>query len=226
MNFLERRSFVKATRELNLRKGKPSTNVEVVGNKPIPKGTILEYVGWVTDGEDIRGNSKWFKDPGGNYFWSGLVEEINEPVLVKRFICNPLDKIEITQHFGEDPQYYARYNLKGHHGLDFRTIFKDSPDGKRNVFAVMDGLVIEARFTPENGNFVRLKHNNTEQTVYLHLDSIKILANQKVSASDVIGISDDSGASKGPHLHFGYRPDNFDLNNGYKGYIDPEAYLV
>ncbi len=223
MNFIAQKGKVKALSALNIRKG--STTKDLVVNT-LQKGQILEYIGWVEDGELFKNNSKWYKTSDGNYFWSGLAEEINESIPLKRFVYNPLDKINITQHFGEDPVYYAKYNLKGHHGLDFRTIFNDSPDGKRKVFAVMDGLVIEARFTPENGNFVRLNHKGTEQTVYLHLDSIKVSANQKISAGDTIGISNNTGASKGSHLHFGYRPDNFNLNNGYKGYTDPEIYLI
>jgi murein DD-endopeptidase MepM/ murein hydrolase activator NlpD len=223
MNFIEQKGKAKALSTLNIRKG-PTTKDLIVNT--LQKGQIFEYIGWVEDGELFKNNFKWYKTSDGNYFWSRLVEEINELILVKKFIYNPLDKIEITQHFGEDPAYYARYKLKGHHGLDFRTIFKDSPNGKRKVFAVMNGSVMEARFTSANGNFIRLQHNGTEQTVYLHLDSIEVAANQKISAGDVVGISDNSGASKGSHLHFGYRPNNFDVNNGYMGYIDPESYLV
>jgi len=60
------------TKGLNLRKGAPNTSSAIV--KTYPAGTKLAYVGYVTDGQSIGGNSKWYKDANGNYFWSGVVK--------------------------------------------------------------------------------------------------------------------------------------------------------
>ena len=143
-----------------------------------------------------------------------------------RFDCNPLDKITITQNFGEDPALYKRWKLKGHHGIDFRTKSKDNPDGNQKVYAVLPGTVMQATYNDNNGNFVRLSHANGAQTVYLHLKSIVVTQGQHVEAGVKLGISGNTGFSGGAHLHFGYRPPNFDQSNGYMGYIDPEAFLV
>lgn len=41
---------------LNLRRGHPSTRAEVVSVLPV--GTALPYVGWVTEGEPVNGNTR------------------------------------------------------------------------------------------------------------------------------------------------------------------------
>lgn len=153
-----------------------------------------------------------------------LVSIISTASTVK-FSCNPLDTKELTQRFGEDPDLYARWSLKGHHGLDFRTRDIDG-NYKKKVYAVWNGKVLEAAENDNNGRFVRLEHEGRSQTIYLHLDSFCVSAGQEVQAGVELGITGNTGFSGGPHLHFGYRPVGFDLNNGYKGYIDPEPFLV
>ena len=67
MNFIQKNGSAKTLKEINLRKGKPST----IGDPTkIALGAILKFVGWVTDGESVSGNSKWFKTAEDNYFWS------------------------------------------------------------------------------------------------------------------------------------------------------------
>lgn len=114
-----------------------------------------------------------------------------------RFDCNPLDKITVTQHFGEDPTLYKRWKLKGHHGIDFRTKSQNNPDGNCKVYAVLSGSMMQAAYNDNNGNFVRLAHVNGAQTVYLHLKSISVTQGQSVEASVVLGISGSTGFSGG-----------------------------
>ncbi|MFL5728792.1 MAG: hypothetical protein ACJ75J_04820 [Cytophagaceae bacterium] len=67
--FTQEAGKLKATAKLNVRKGEPSTKAEVF--QVIPVASDLVYAGYVSDGEAINGNSKWYKDANGNYFWSG-----------------------------------------------------------------------------------------------------------------------------------------------------------
>lgn len=149
-----------------------------------------------------------------------------------KFKRNPLDKIFITQRFGERPDVYKQWGMAGHNGVDFRTRFDDSPDGKRKVYAVLDGVVSEAviKIKDDYGKYVRLTHDDGSTTIYAHLDSLSVVIQQKVDAGYIIGISDNThltpAGSTGSHLHFGYRPSNMNWHNGYKGYEDPEFRLV
>ncbi len=60
-----------AAARLNVRKGAPSTRAEVV--QVVSPGTMLAFDGWVPAGEPVNGNPKWYRDPNGNFFWSGGV---------------------------------------------------------------------------------------------------------------------------------------------------------
>ena len=77
------------------------------------------------------------------------------------------------------------------------------------------------------GKFVRIQHYKDEQTVYAHLSKHYVKVGDKVKAGDRVGLSGNTGASTGPHLHFGFRPWNWKtlLNNGFKGYVDPTPFL-
>lgn len=61
----------KVLHRLNLRKGTPTTKAEVI--EVVNPGSTIAYVGFVTNGESVNGNSKWFKNEAGNYFWSGAI---------------------------------------------------------------------------------------------------------------------------------------------------------
>lgn len=134
----------------------------------------------------------------------------------------PLDKIKITQFFGERPDVYKP--LKGHMGIDFRTIYDDSKDGKRPVYAAANGVIVECGDQGDKGygKFVRLRHNDGSESIYGHLSDHSVQKNQSVFVGKQIGVSGNTGFSSAPHLHFGYRLENFDPNNGYAGYIDPK----
>ena len=143
-----------------------------------------------------------------------------------KFGADPLDKMVCTQKFGGWPDFYKKWGMNGHNGVDFRTKFDDSPDGKIPVYAVLDGTVLKAvnvDGASGYGKYIKLTHEGGSETVYAHLDSLKVLKGQSIKAGEQIGITDDTGTGTGAHLHFGFRPDKtkFDHNNGFKGSIDP-----
>ena len=50
---------------------------------------------------------------------------------------------DVTQYFGENPHLYARFEMKGHNGIDIVR-----PHGEM-MYAIEDGEVVEAKDTPE-----------------------------------------------------------------------------
>ena len=134
---------------------------------------------------------------------------------------HPLDKIYVTQRFGERPSYYAKYGMKGHNGVDFRTRFIDSPLGRRYVVAVESGVIQSVEHSPVGyGNNIYQK-GPTGYHRYAHLTRSYVAKGQIVKEGQVIGLTGSTGDSSGPHLHYGWRPLSFNWSNGFAGYEDP-----
>ena len=128
----------------------------------------------------------------------------------------------VTQQFGENPDYYAQWGYAGHNGIDFGI-----PNGTP-VVAANAGTVVKVSYEAGGyGNYVKIEHTDgdtTYYTYYCHLMSTEVNVNQQVEAGQVIAHSNNTGASTGPHLHFGLRI--MDQNPAYKGYLDPMPYIV
>ena len=131
----------------------------------------------------------------------------------------------ITQLFGNKliingVDIYAQYGLMGHNGVDFGL-----PNG-RKLYSCINGRVIRSEKDPANnytggfGNYVQIE-NDECGVVYAHQQSMNVHFGDTVKAGDVIGWSDNTGNSTGPHLHFGVYPIPRNRNNGYNGYINP-----
>ena len=128
----------------------------------------------------------------------------------------------ITQNFGENPGLYAQWGYPGHNGVDFGI-----PNGTP-VVAAAKGSVDKVSFEDGGyGNYIKLKHvdgSTTSYTYYAHLMQAGVSAGQSVEAGAVIGHSNNTGASTGPHLHFGLKIDG--EAPAYKGYVDPMPYFT
>ncbi len=73
------------------------------------------------------------------------------------------------------------------------------------ILAAGNGVVEEARFRGQNGNYVRIRHANSYQTAYSHMLSRfgpGIYPGAKVRQGQVIGYLGNTGLSTGPHCHF------------------------
>lgn len=153
----------------------------------------------------------------------------------KDFFGYPLDvPMQLSGNFGElRPNHF-------HAGFDMKTLQKEG----LNVYAVADGYVSRIKMsTFGNGKAIYITHSNGFTSVYGHLqqaqgaifDYIK-KAHYKENAfeielylkptdlvvkkGDVIGLSGNSGASEGPHLHFEFRDTatEFVINPLFFGY--------
>lgn len=122
-----------------------------------------------------------------------------------------------TQGFGEHPAAYAKFGLNGHNGIDYGL-----PTGTV-VVAAISGTVVVGTDPSGFGNYVKVVTPSLE-TIYAHLQRATAANGQRVTEGQQIGISNNTGNSTGPHLHFGVRPLP-SQNNGYGGYVDPNNYL-
>ena len=86
---------------------------------------------------------------------------------------------------------------KLHTGLDFR-----APSGTP-VYATADGTVSHAgRRGNGYGIFIDINHGYGYASKYAHLSKVMVNEGQKVRRGDLIGLSGNTGLSKGPHLHY------------------------
>ncbi|MBI3163021.1 MAG: peptidoglycan DD-metalloendopeptidase family protein [Chloroflexi bacterium] len=128
----------------------------------------------------------------------------------------------ITQLFGENPDIYKKWGFPGHNGIDYGI-----PNGTPVGAATAGTVAVVAFENGGYGNYVKLSHvdgSKTYYTYYAHLASATVSAGQKVKAGAVVGNSNNTGASTGPHLHFGLKIDG--ENPPYKGYVDPMPYFT
>ena len=115
----------------------------------------------------------------------------------------PLDKITITQRFGNTAfAATGAYNGQGHNGVDFAAAI-GTP-----VKAALDGTITDIGDTDaacpgaSYGKWVLIKHPNGLSTLYAHLSLIKVSKGDSVVTGQVIAYSGFTGYATGPHLHF------------------------
>lgn len=126
----------------------------------------------------------------------------------------------ITQRFGENPQDYARWGLKGHTGLDF-AVPMETP-----VYAVDDGSVIETGNDEDGyGWYAKISHRWGE-SLYAHLHRLGVKKGESIERGELLGLSGSSGNSTGPHLHFAMRIVPYNRGDGWDGFSDPLPHLV
>ena len=83
-----------------------------------------------------------------------------------------------------------------HTGLDIA-----APTGTP-IAAAYGGTVAETGQTSGRGNYIRLRHSDTLETMYCHLSQIDVEEGNEIQAGDSIGLVGSTGMSTGPHLHF------------------------
>ena len=118
--------------------------------------------------------------------------------LRKAFLKAPLRYSRISSRFSHSRMHPILKIRRPHHGIDYA-----APVGTP-VLSVGDGVVIKTGYDRGAGNMVRIKHNSTYSTAYLHLSRYGkgIKNGAYVKQGDIIGYVGSSGLSTGPHLDF------------------------
>ena len=87
--------------------------------------------------------------------------------------------------------------IKPHLGPDFAAA-RGTP-----IKAAADGVIVARGFTRANGNYIKIKHNATYTTGYLHMSKFgKFRKGRQVRKGQVIGYVGSTGYSTGNHLCF------------------------
>lgn len=125
---------------------------------------------------------------------SGYYDE-NANNLKRAFLKAPVkfSRISSRYNLSRRIKYYG-FKLRPHRGTDFA-----APVGTP-ILATADGVVTKSEHRGGNGNYVKLQHNGTYETQYLHMKARKVKAGQHVSQGDVIGWIGMTGNTSGPHV--------------------------
>lgn len=135
----------------------------------------------------------WFEDGKiSNYY------DAEGNSLRKAFLKAPLNYKRISSKFTYARKHPIYKVVRPHTGVDYA-----APAGTP-VVSIGDGVVTMKQYKGGGGNTVRIKHNSTYTTAYLHLSKYAkgLAVGQRVKQGQVIGYVGSTGASTGPHLDF------------------------
>lgn len=128
--------------------------------------------------------------PGGYDYFDQNAENLR-----RAFLKSPLKYGRLSSRYNlkRRIKYYG-YRVRPHKGTDFA-----APIGTP-ILATADGVVTKSERRGGNGNYVKIRHNGTYDTQYLHMKKRLAKVGQSVRQGEVIGTIGMTGNSGGPHV--------------------------
>jgi murein DD-endopeptidase MepM/ murein hydrolase activator NlpD len=116
--------------------------------------------------------------------------------LRKALLKYPIEFTRISSRFNPNRFHPVAKVFRAHKGTDFA-----APTGTP-IRSAGDGIVLEAQYKGGNGNYVKIRHNATYTTQYLHMSKIGsgIRPGVRVRQGQTIGYVGSTGLANGPHL--------------------------
>lgn len=175
-----------------------------IAGDTVPFGIGNVLAAYFKSGGDSKYAFSYVQDGRKEYF------DENGDNMRKAFLKAPLNYRRISSKFSNGRMHPVYHVVRPHHGVDYA-----APVGTP-VQSIGDGTVIAKGWDNKGGgNYVKIKHNSTYTTTYMHLKGFAKGISQgcKVKQGQTIGYVGSTGASTGPHLDFRLQ------KNGT--YIDP-----
>ncbi len=117
---------------------------------------------------------------------------------IKSLKRTPINNAKVTSSFSGGRKHPVLGYTRAHKGVDFR-----APTGTP-IPAAGAGRVVARSYNRGHGNFVKIRHNGTYETLYAHMSrfakGVKVGTN--VRQGQIIGYAGSTGLSTGPHLHY------------------------
>lgn len=116
----------------------------------------------------------------------------------KVFLRAPVKYSRISSRYNPRRFHPVLRRVKAHLGTDYA-----APRGTP-IYAVSNGVVTARSFTKGNGNYVKIKHDKTYSTQYLHMSKFAkgVTKGTQVIQGQVIGYVGSTGLATGPHVCF------------------------
>ncbi len=119
----------------------------------------------------------------------------NTESLRRTFLQAPVQFSRISSRYNLNRRIaYYGYKRRPHKGTDFA-----APVGTP-IMATANGTVSESARRGGNGNYVKIRHNPTYSTQYLHMSRRAVKVGDYVNQGDVIGYVGMTGNTAGPHV--------------------------
>ena len=144
----------------------------------------------------LRGNVKMYRfvksDGSVGYY------DENGNGAIKSLKRTPINNAKITSSFSGKRKHPVLGYTRAHKGVDFRAS-TGTP-----IPAAGAGRVVARSFNRGHGNFVKIRHNGTYETLYAHMSRFAkgVNVGTVVKQGQTIGYVGSTGLSTGPHLHY------------------------
>jgi len=158
----------------------------------VATGNILA-ANFITSGVDHFAFRYSYHNDRGEYF------DENGTSLRRAFLKAPLSYTRISSKFSNARLHPIKKIVRPHHGVDYA-----APSGTP-VYSVGDGVVTARAWDSKGGgNYIKIKHNSTYTTEYMHLRGFAkgISVGTHVSQGQLIGYVGMTGTATGPHLDY------------------------
>ena len=146
--------------------------------------------------EALRGNVKMyrFKKSDGT---SGYYDE-NGNGAIKSLKRTPINNAKVTSNFSSSRKHPVLGFTRAHKGVDFRAA-TGTP-----IPSAGAGRVVARGFNRGHGNYVKIRHNGSYETLYAHMSKFAkgVTVGTAVRQGQIIGYAGSTGMSTGPHLHY------------------------
>ncbi|MBN4084984.1 peptidoglycan DD-metalloendopeptidase family protein [Flavobacteriaceae bacterium AH-315-B10] len=127
----------------------------------------------------------------------GISDYFNEEAknLRRAFLRAPVQFSRVSSRYNLRRRiaYYGN-RVRPHKGTDF------AANVGTPILATANGTVVKATYDRGNGNYVKIRHNSTYSTQYLHMKKRKSKVGDFVKQGDVIGWVGMTGNTGGPHV--------------------------
>lgn len=179
---------------INFFKVRKDDKFKIIYNEKLVNGVSVE----VTDIKAVM-----FQYHGKEYYafaheHDGKIDYLDEEgkSMKMRFLMAPVKFSRISSKYNSHRLHPVTGQVKGHFGTDFA-----APHGAP-IYATADGVISDARFKQYNGNYVKIRHDKTYETQYLHMSKIGkgIRPGVHVHQGDIIGYVGSTGLATGPHV--------------------------
>ena len=166
--------------EKRFRDGQPAGNGRILAARFVNQGTPFEAILYQDEGR------------APDYY------DASGASLRKAFLKAPLQFSRISSGFTLRRFHPITKTWKSHPAIDYA-----APRGTP-IKSVGDGTIIKKGYTSGNGNYVKIRHNGSYETIYLHMSRFAkgIRQGSRVNQGQVIGYVGSTGLATGPHLCF------------------------